>query len=130
YLSKKLKLWLLIYQDNNIIIEKIKKYLDNKIASISYWKISFNTNHTLFYSSPEIQFKCCSNCYLNSKRIQYTCTIEVPIIFSTQFLDRYSLLSYINLYANLIDLICSIAVKHPLTIPQPPLININNEISI
>ncbi|CAG8854556.1 764_t:CDS:1, partial [Gigaspora margarita] len=51
-----------------------------------------------------------------------------PIIFSTQFLGRYSSLSHINLHANLIDLICSAAIKHPLTMPQPLLININNEI--
>ena len=40
----------------------------------------------------------------------------------------YSSLSHINLHANLIDLICFVAVKHLLTIPQPPLININNKI--
>ncbi|CAG8854133.1 11378_t:CDS:1, partial [Gigaspora margarita] len=75
-----------------------------------------------------IQFERYSNCHLNSKRIQHTCTIEVLIIFSTQFLGQYSIPFHINLHANLIDLICSAAIKHPLTIPQLPSININNKI--
>jgi hypothetical protein len=36
YFPKKLKPWLLTYQDNNIIIGKIRKYLDDKIVSISH----------------------------------------------------------------------------------------------
>src|SRR6185437_12054773 len=66
--------------------------------------------------------------HLEEMHLERSDCIEVPIIFSIQFLGQYSSSSHINLHANFIDLICSAAVKHPLTIPQLPLININNKI--
>jgi len=73
-----------------------------------------------------VNYKKCTGCYLNSHRINQTCTIEVSAVISALFLGRINPNYQLNLNANYLDLICSTAVKHPTFTPSLPTISITN----
>ena len=126
----KSKLWLISYNNNNIILGKAKRYNhhDDSI-SITHWQIEFDYSHTNLYSPPAYTCKLCTGCSLNSNRIRNICTINVLASLSNKLLYRRTnnnTSNKLNLHANLLDSIYSIALRNPTTIPRPPTIVIYN----
>jgi hypothetical protein len=74
----------------------------------------------------------CTGCHLNSNRIQNKCTFNISTNLTTKFLGRKinsNSLNKLNLHANLLDLLYSIALRNPVTIPsQPNIIIYNNAV--
>jgi len=130
YYKTKSKLWLISYNNNNIILGKARRYnyYDNLI-SITYWQIEFDYSHTNLYPPPAYTCKPCTGCPLNSNRIRNICTINVLASLSNKLLCKRTnnnTSNKLNLHANLLDSIYSIALCNPTMIPRPPTIIIYN----
>ena len=124
-ISKKLKPWILTYQQDKIIIGQIRKRLkQTNSLSITHWQHDINIQHHLLYPLPSIICTPCPGCNLNSNRLPNYCTIEVSNTLSTQFLGRKTCNKQLKLNANYIDLLYSTAIKHPITLPPLPNIDI------
>jgi len=114
-IKKKLKPWLLTYNNDNeeIIIGKIRKYLPNTNQfSISHWNTNIDFEHKHYYPLPDLNCTPCTGCHLNSNRVKQTCTINISATICTSFLGRKTPKFKFN--ANYLDLIYSTAIKHSL----------------
>ena len=129
------KPWIIAYNHNcnNIIIGKARKYDQTEdTISITHWTIDFDTSHTELY--PSVNYTCmqCTGCHLNSNHIQNKCIFNISPNLTTKFLGRKinsNSLNKLNLHANLLDLLYSIALRNPVTIPsQPNIIIYNNAV--
>ena len=122
--------WLITYLDNNIIIGKARRFsLDSNTISITHWLPNFDHQHTELYPTPDITCTTCLGCNFNSFRIQNHCTFNISATLSTKFLGRKNYTSSsnkLNLHANYLDLLYSIALRNPSYIPSPPTIPIYN----
>ena len=67
----------------------------------------------------------CTGCNLNSNLITQKCTIFIPINLATKFFGKVNLQNnQLNLNANYLDLLYSIAIRHPSQIPDSTNISI------
>jgi ribonuclease HI/endonuclease/exonuclease/phosphatase family metal-dependent hydrolase len=128
YKTKK-NTWLITYSDNNIIIGKARRFnIESNTISITHWLSNIDPNITSLYPTPEIECRPCSGCNLNSNRIQNNCTLNISATLSTKFLGRRvynSTPNKLNLHANYLDLLYSIALRNPSSAPSSPTIHIN-----
>src|SRR6185295_8620422 len=86
HIFKKSKPWLLIYNNNEIIIGKIYRHFKNtNQISFTHWQANINTNHSDHYPFSPVQCSPCPGCHLNSNRIQNLYTVNVSAIISSQF---------------------------------------------
>src|SRR6185295_19336410 len=84
---------------------------------------------TRLYPLPPIQSQACSGCPLNSNTITNKCTINIPINLSSKFFSHVNTYNKtLNFNANHLDLIYSIANRHPIQIPNPPNISITTHL--
>ena len=126
-IPKSSKPWVLTYQNNDIILGQVRKtFQKTNTISVTHWQHNMDTSHFSLYPLPPIQCFSCPGCDLDSKRIANYCTLEVSAILSTQFLGRKTTSKQLKFNANYIDLIYSTAIKHPITIPPPPTILIDD----
>src|SRR5260363_159753 len=97
--------------------------------SITHWKIHADLSLISLYPTPDAHCTLCSGCTLNSNRIQNTCTLDISATLSTKFLGRKIYTQSTNklqLNANYLDLLYSIASHHFINIPPLPQITIYN----
>jgi hypothetical protein len=124
------KPWILSITNDQIILGKARKFFPTKNSiSITHWTTDYDQSHTAYY--PNLQTNCilCSGCSLNSNRITNSCTIDVSATLSTKVWARplsNNSFNKLKLNANLTDLIYSLAIRYPLTIPSLPNINLEN----
>ena len=61
----------------------------------------------------------CTGCNLNSNLMTQKCTILIPINLATKFVVKFNLQNnQLNFNANYLDLLYSIAIRHPSQIPN------------
>jgi len=113
--SSKSKPWLITFDYNyqEIIIRKAHKYNTNEnTVSITHWLTKHDPSYTSLYPLSTINCTRCTGCIHNSNRIQNYCTFDIPANSATKFLGqkRYNNTNELNLYANYLDLIYSIAL--------------------
>ena len=119
--------WFLTYFNQNIIIGKARRYFKHSNSiSITHWSTNIDTSQSQLYPLSPISCMPCPGCNLNTNRISSACTIKISATLSTLFYGRIQPNKQLNLNANYIDLILSTAIKHPLTIPTPPTLNISD----
>ena len=87
--------------------------------------LNFNIpTYTLHFLTTILQ---CTNCHLNTNTIPQICTTLIPINLTTKFLGRINPINKsLNPNANLLDLVYSIAIRHPIQIPLAPSISISS----
>ena len=84
HISKKSKPWLLTYNNNKIIIDKIcRHYKNTNQISITHWQANIDINYSGYYPLSSVQCSPCPGCHLNSNRIQNLCTVNVSAIISS-----------------------------------------------
>jgi ribonuclease HI len=127
YIPKRLKPWLITFNDEEIIIGKIRKYLpDTNEVSITHWQTDMIADSNNYYPLPTVNSEPCPGCHLNSNRITSACTINIHTISAVQFFGRI-FNRFLDFKANYLDLIYSLAIKRPLHIPATlPSIIIDN----
>jgi ribonuclease HI len=132
--KSKTKPWIIATPNYQIILGKARRFFaDNNSISITHWQTNYDSNSTAYYPTPFINCTPCPGCSLNSKRITNKCTIDVSATHSTKVWVRPNSNSSDNklkLNANYIDLIYSLAIRHPLKIPSLPTINLENKFQI
>ena len=113
-----------------VIISKAwYSFSENNTISITYWILqpSSNSPNLYLYSNPTC-FPC-QGYSLNSKRVTGSYTLEISATLSTKFLGRKTYQDSSNklkLNANYLDLLYSIALYNPSTIPLPPTLQITS----
>ena len=125
-LSKNAKPWLITILNDQIIIGKARrKPTASDYTLITHWQCSFGTHATQLYPIQTMLTFPCTNCSLNSNIITNKCTILIPTSHATKFFGRINLSNKsINLNANYLDLIYSLAIRNPTHIPPTPNITI------
>ena len=128
--SKNAKPWLITILNNQIIIGKARrKPTASDYTLITYWQCSFGIHATQLYPIQTMLTSPCTNCSLNSNIITNKCTILVPTSHATKFFSRINPSDKsINLNANYLDLIYSLAIRNPIHIPPTPNITISPQI--
>ena len=97
----------------------IRLYTNNSLAMFFS-----NTIHKLIPNFT-ITISPCSNYPFNTKTIKNKCTILIPTSHATKFFSRLNSDKIVNLNANFLDLIYSIALRNPIHIPPLPNLNIS-----
>jgi len=88
---------------------------------ITHWQCQIESQFTRLYPLAPIQSKACPGCSLNSHTINNKCTIVIPTNLSTQFFGRVNTNDKtLNFNANHLDLLYSVAIRHPTQTPSPP----------
>ena len=121
--SKNAKPWLITILNNQIIIGKARrKPTASDYTLITHWQCSFGIHATQLYPIQTMLTSPCTNCSRNSNIITNKYTILVP----TKFFGRINPSDKsINLNANYLDLIYSLAIRNPIHIPPTPNITIS-----
>jgi len=121
HFSRHTKPWLITLLNNQIILGKARRRpTTSDFTLITHWKSSIETQFTHLYPTPSITTSPCTSCSLNSNIIANKCTILIPTSHATKFFGRLNSDKTINLNANHLDLIYSIAIRNPIYIPPPP----------
>jgi ribonuclease HI len=131
--SKTCKPWLLTINNNNeIIIGKARKHNSSlHLTTITHWNLNIDPNITEYYPLVNIQGSPCLGCDKNSQNIKGQCTFNIPTNLAIKFLGRKEKNNsqLLNLNANYLDLVYSIAIRYPLSTPLIlPSIPIDNSI--
>jgi hypothetical protein len=125
------KPWILLITNDQIILEKVHKFSNTSNSiSITHWIANYDLSHTTYYPNPQINCMPCLGCNLNSNRIANLYTIDVLATLSTKVWARPLTNNSVNklrLNANLTDLIYNLAIRHLLTIPSLPSIDLENK---
>ena len=123
------KPWLITILDDQIIAGKARRQpLASGSILITHWQCNIESQFTRLYPLSPIQSYICPGCFLNSHIIANKCTIIIPTNLSTQFLGRVNTHNKtLNFNANHLDLIYSIAIRHPTQIPDLPNITISTQ---
>ena len=87
---------------------------------ITHWQCSIEEQFTSLYPLASINTSPCYNCPLNSNTIANRCTIFIPTSHATKFFGRVNSDKSINLNANHLDLIYSIAYRSPIHLLSLP----------
>src|ERR1051326_6306366 len=95
------------------------------LSLITHWHCSYQSQFSNLYPTPLSTTTLCSGCHLNSNIIANKCTIFIPTNLATKLLCRINTDKTLNLHANFLDIAYSVAIRHPLYIPPPPLLTIN-----
>ena len=119
HFSKHSKPWLITALNNQIIIGKARRQpTPSGQVLITHWHSDIELNATQLYPIPAISIKPCTGCNLNSKLITSKCTIFIPINLATKFFGKFNTQNkQLNLNANYLDLLYSIAIRHPIQAP-------------
>ena len=113
-----------------VVIGKARcSHPERNIISITHWILQPNSNSADLY--PHLNPTClpCQGCSLNSKKVTDSCTFEISATLSTKFLGRKTYQDSSNklkLNANYLDLLYSILLCNPSTIPLPPTLQITS----
>jgi ribonuclease HI len=128
HFSLKSKPWLITTIEDQIIVGKARRRITpTGLVLITHWQCSFFPQFTKLYPTQPINFSICSGCSYNSNLISNRCTIFIPINLASRFFCTYnSQEKTIKPYTNHLDLIYSIAIRHPLHIPPTPSISYNS----
>ena len=126
------KPWLITYLLSSaiVIISKAQRFFPEKnTISITHWILQPNFNSPNLYSYLNLICFPCQGCNLNSNRITSSCTFEISVTLSTKFLDQKTYQDSSNklkLNANYLDLLYSIALRNPPTIPSLPTLQLTS----
>src|SRR6185295_8353719 len=122
HFSTRKKLWLITVLDNQIITGKARRQPSQSgTVLITHWQCQIESQFTCLYPLAPIQSKACPGCSLNSHTINNKCTIVIPTNLSTQFFGRVNTNDKtLNFNANHLDLLYSVAIRHPIQTPSPP----------
>jgi ribonuclease HI len=128
HFSTKPKPWLITTINNQIIIGKARRKVNTTgYILVNHWKYSTQLQNTNLYPTLPTTITQCLNCHLNSNTIPQICTILIPINLTTKFLGRINPTNKsLNPNANLLDLVYSIAIRHPIQIPLAPSLYISS----
>src|SRR5690242_10878072 len=120
YFSKHSKPWLITTLQDQIIIGKARRQpTPSGQILITHWHCNIELHATQLYPTPSITTKLCTGCNLNSNLITSKCTTFIPINLATKFFGNFNTQNrQLNLNANYLDLLYSIAIRHPTQIPN------------
>jgi ribonuclease HI len=122
HFSHKPKPWLITILNEQIIVGKARRQpTTNDLTLITHWQCDIQFQFTCLYPILPTTTYICPGCNLNSQIIPSKCTILIPTNLATKFFGRINNISKsINFNANYLDLIYSIAIRNPISIPLSP----------